>query len=521
MLPLSDVTWGPINATENDRQFSDKWIEPTEIKNCLDHNCWIVTGEKGSGKSAIQRAMREIHSADYYATPLVDFDKVTFRLLYDNLILLSNTTKLSTSVTLSNYWQYAIVIEMLRACVKRDPAIYGDLLQDVPNSRHEDIPLNERLMRLIEEAWNLIDEFTDAQKASSSVPRANLLASGGLSAKLLHNLSTFPLGPEYEAVKREFFRRTEHHHHRVTLILDGFDTLITQDAEPASIHMIFSSLLDAILSLRSNPDLPGNIGIKALIPHDRYINISLRDADKVDAMHTPIRWNIETLKKFVEKRITSTSKLKAGSFHTLWKQVFPESIIHPVYKIEEDSFEYLLRHTMLRPRQLQIHLNEMATAHPGLNIDPSMVPKSIANSSQNLAKFFMDEYSLDHPNLENFILTFHRKSNVMELKAFRDLVAAGIKRFHGPEHGINVDYKLDILYATGLYGIVQFVDPGDQMQERYYPPTRESRPHYVDFFFRKPYNKVSARFSDDTLIALHPIFVDFANLRLDPSLIIG
>ena len=97
MIPLSDVTWGPINATERDAHFSDKWIEPTEIRNCLDHDCWIVTGEKGSGKSAIQRAMREIHSGDYYVTPLVDFDRVTFGVLYENLIHLSNTTQLSTS----------------------------------------------------------------------------------------------------------------------------------------------------------------------------------------------------------------------------------------------------------------------------------------------------------------------------------------------------------------------------------------------------------------------------------------
>jgi len=521
MIPLSDVTWGPINATERDAHFSDKWIEPTEIRNCLDHDCWIVTGEKGSGKSAIQRAMREIHSGDYYVTPLVDFDRVTFGVLYENLIHLSNTTQLSTSVTLSNYWQYSIVIELLRACVVKDPNTYGDLLTHVPAARHEGITLNNRLIRLVEEAWNRIDDFTDRQRRTPNLAQANVLASGGLSSDLLHDLSIFPLGPEYEKVKREFFRRVECNRHRVVLILDGFDTLITHDVKPSSIRLIFSSLVDAILSLRKTEDLPSNLGIKALIPHDRYMNIALRDSDKVGAMHTAIRWNIETLKSFVEKRIAVTAKLKAGSFQTLWRQVFPETVTNSLHKIEEDSFEYVVRHTMLRPRQLQIHLHNLARKHRGISIDPSMVPNSVAESCQVLATNFVGEYGLDHPHLERFILTFEQKDNIMQFKAFRDLVGAAVKRFHGPDHGIDVEDKLDVLYAMGFFGIVRFVEPGGLMREPYYPPTKESRRHYVDFFFRKPYRKVATRLADDALVALHPIFVDFANLRVDPLLIVG
>ena len=521
MIALSEVSWGPINATQNDAHFTEKWIEPKEIQNCLEHDCWIVTGEKGSGKSAIQRAIREVHADNYYVTPLVDFDKVTFGLLYENLLKLSETTQLDKGVTLSNYWQYCIVIELLRACVKKAPNTYGDLLRRLPAGRRDDIPLNMRLMRLAEEAWNLVDTFTSRQRESPHSTKANMVASGGLSSDLLHDLSIFPLGPEYEEVKRDFFQRVEHNKHRVVLILDGFDTLITQDAKPSSIHLIFASLVDAILTLRASEDLPGHVGIKALIPHDRYMNISLRDADKAGPMHTAIRWNIETLKEFVAKRIALTAKLKPGPFQTLWRQVFPESITNSHYKVEEDSFEYVVRHTMLRPRQLQIHLDYLARKHRGVNIDPSMVPKSISESCRTLSGYFVGEYSLDHPDLERYILAFEKEPNIMDFETFRNLLEKGIKRFHGPNHGIDIADKLDVLYATGLFGIVQFVDRGKPVQEPYYPPTKESRQHYVDFSFRKPLTKVSARLKDDDLVAFHPMFVDFANLRLHPSLIVG
>jgi hypothetical protein len=53
-------------------------------------------------------------------------------------------------------------------------------------------------MRLVEEAWNLVDDFTAGQRRNSGSAKANMLASGGLSSDLLHNLSIFPLGPDYD-----------------------------------------------------------------------------------------------------------------------------------------------------------------------------------------------------------------------------------------------------------------------------------------------------------------------------------
>jgi hypothetical protein len=521
MIPLSEVGWGPTNAVESDPRFSDKWVEPDEIKECLNRDTWIVTGEKGSGKSAIQRAMREIHKDDYFVCPLIDFDKITFGALFENVVQLSTTTQLSNLVTLSNYWQYSIIVEMLRACVEHQPDIYGDLLRTIPKNRRTDTPINSRLLSLLEEAWNLIDDFTAARQPRQTSRKANMLASGGLSADLLHNLSTFPLGKQYEAVKAEFFARLDQHKHNVTLVLDGFDTLITQDAKPGSIQLIFSSLIDAILALRADESLPQGFSIKALLPHDRYLNMTLRDSDKVDSMHTAIRWNSATLREFIRKRIETTTKLKSSSFMTLWRQVFPEKITDPFYAIEEDSFDYLLRHTMMRPRQLQIHLQGLSKQSRGRILDPSEVPRSIATSTEQLAKYWVDEYGLDHPHLEKFVLTFEGRENITEYSKFRDHVVAGLNRVHGLGHTIDIDDHIDSLFAMGMFGVLKFANGGDSHEHRYYPPTRESRRHYVEFFYRRPYTKVSSRLSDDSPVALHPIFTSFANLTLHPTLIVG
>jgi hypothetical protein len=243
--------------------------------------------------------------------------------------------------------------------------------------------------------------------------------------------------------------------------------------------------------------------------------------DKLDALHTAIRWKMETLKNFIAKRIVLNPKIKQGPFQTLWRQIFPEAVTNIFHRIEEDSFDYLARHTMLRPRQLQIHLGTLASNHRGANIDPSMVPKSVAESNRKLATHFINENLIDHPNLEGMILSFERRDNVMSFNVFREKIATSLRKAHGPDHGLNVDEEIDALYVMGLLGVLRFVEDGDMRRNRYYPPCKESRQHYVDFYYSAPDTKISARLADDTPVALHPIFVDFANLRPHPSLIIG
>jgi hypothetical protein len=200
----------------------------------------------------------------------------------------------------------------------------------------------------------------------------------------------------------------------------------------------------------------------------------------------------------------------------------PEFVVNSFHKVEEDSFEYILRHTMLRPRQIQIHLSTLAAAHPGLNIDPSMIPKSIAESNQKLAKFFIDEYGLDHPYLRRMILSFENKDRVMAFKTFREHVATSVTKFSEPGRRINIDEAIDSFYVMGLFGAVRFMEAGDARRDSYYyPPARDGKQHYVDFFFRTPDTTISSRLSDDSEVALHPIFADYAKLRPHPSLIIG
>ncbi|HEY1607061.1 MAG TPA: hypothetical protein VGF77_15845 [Allosphingosinicella sp.] len=523
MEPLNSVEWGPIDANRADELFTEKWIEPDHIRTCLDSANWIVTGEKGSGKSAIQRAIREIHESMYFVTPLVSFNDVTFRAISENLVSLADTTKISKTSTLSNYWQYCIIVELIKACSQKDGYIYGNVAQEIPQERRRRAAkLNFNLLSLLEEAWNKIDFFTEPEeRGARRSRRANLLGSHGLSAALLHDLSTFPLDARFQGIKHEFYNLLSKHRHNVILILDDFDKLRNDGTKAESVQLIFESLVDAILSIRADSACPEFLSIKAFIPHDRYLRISLRDSDKISDISTSIRWTHDTLRQFVKRRIETTTKISGHSFSHAWQQVMPRVLVNPVHKLEEDTFEYLVRHTMMRPRQLQIHLGALAKRHAGMTISPTMIPKSVAASSAEIAKYFIDEFALDYPNLDKFVLMFSDKNNVMEYSKFREQILHGLRKFDGESGGYLVDSRIDDFYSMGLFGIVRFAEDNNLNSGHYYPPTREGRHHYVEFFYRRPYSSVSGRLQDDALIALHPVFVDYANLKPHSSLIIG
>lgn len=522
MIPLSSVVWGPTDAIP-DKNFQQKWIEPSSIKSCLLKENWLISGEKGSGKSAIRRAISEIYADRFLVTPVVDFDDITFRALYDNLVELATATRLSKTTTLSHYWQYAMVVELILACALAKPDVYGAYLDALPESRTS-IPLSERLIKLLEDSWNKIDDFTGANKRrrrTGSAPKANLIASSGLSAKLLADLSKFPLNKEFLDLRRSFFRSLDSEGDQVVLILDGFDRLRNDGAQADAIRLIFDSLVDAVQSIYAYPDLPTGVGIKAFIPHDRYLSLSLRDFDKVDTMHVAIRWDRIALQDFLKRRLELTPKLQGGTFIQLWRQVMPEKILNSHYHLDEDSFDYVLRHTMMRPRQLQIHLEHLATACQDQVVDPSAVPKAIAESSKAVAKHFINEFRTDHPNLDRFIGSLHGKSNVVEFRELRRIVSDALKRFQAAEDNLSVERKIDTLYSMGFFGIVHFIEPGEVVGELYCPPTKEATRHYVDFFYKNPHPAISSSLQDDSVIAFHPILVDYANLRAHSSLIIG
>ncbi len=522
-FPLKVVTWGPADAKRKDLHFVDKFVEPDGVHKALDPNVWLVTGEKGAGKTAIRRALLEKtdYANRYTAIVTVDFDDLSFHAIYKELQALAAATSVPKLNAMSNLWRYSLIVELIFKAseVTGSWGPYTTLVRSLERTgdTRDASPL-VRITKQIERIWDKLDEFT-APNTKPANKAAGLLEHGGLRGKVIDDIMRFPLDERFRKLMREFGALLERHDHRVIAILDGFDRLRSDGAPHDGVRLIFDSLVDAVYSLHVDPDRSERIEIKALIPHDRYLNVSLRDSDKIDSVHSRITWDYTSLQQFLARRMELSSKLHGESFRTLWRQVMPERVQNTTHRLEEDTFEFILRHTLYRPRHLQVHLEGLARETEDTVVDPSIVPKVLEHTCRKLAGFFLNEYQTDIPYLRQLLGVFKNKCNVMEYRDFRKLVAGtpgSVKESIG-----SIEELVDMLYMMGTFGVVYF--PGDSRwpTAAYTPPSRQAKNHYVDFFFKIPRSSVSVSLDDTTLVALHPILSDELRLKPHPDLIVG
>ncbi len=163
---------------------------------------------------------------------------------------------------------------------------------------------------------------------------------------------------------------------------------------------------------------------------------------------------ISALKQFLARRISlHTRSADVQPFEALWSSILPETVTNPFYQIEENCYDYILRHTMYRPRHLQIHLEKLASSYHGRLIESSMIARSVRESNVKIANFYLKEYALDHPNLDKLIISqFKNQENVILYRNFRQIIEKALKHYGVTD--ITVDEKVDVLYTIGFFGVI-------------------------------------------------------------------
>lgn len=525
MIPLSRIDLGPTDAAARDDDFLEKLVEPPEIYQLFDPKYWIITGEKGSGKTAVRKAIRLKHSSSYDYMVDLDFDKMDYSTLFQNLNHLAQATDLQRLHLMTAYWQYTLLVQAMRAYFEVlshtadvDLRVVSDYLKRKGLLKAG--PLRT-FLNLIGECWSYIERFTDPKEKDKTLP----FLPSNLSPEVVETVSKYPMfDPEFMAARKRFGEALARKGETILVMLDGFDRFENNYERSSDINVVFESLVEATYSLSIDEYTNRSVYVKGLIPHDRFLNVFLRDTDKFDAIQKSIRWNIPNLRSFLSQRIRRHHHLdRIQEFPQLWREIMPQWVKNPVYGIQENSFQYLLRHTMYRPRQLQVHLEKLASQYHGQNIDPSMVPKSVRESCRKLASYYIQEYFIDHPHLEDFIYRFKDKLNVMPYGEFRAIVESSMKRFKVT--GVSVRRKVDTLYTMSFFGIFDFLkEHHEKMQDEYHylPPVQPGGSKYrVKFYYKSPHTRISATLNDDTLVAIHPMFFDSADMKPHPQYLVG
>ena len=534
MFPASEIEWGPIDAAEPDENFELKFAETDQFRDLFDPRYVIIFGEKGTGKTAFLKKYFPLNVVSDSATLWLKFDDIEFSAIIKNLNDLSALTDIARTTFITNFWKYVIIVQAAKALILKQKisiSTNGIILRDYLRKKC----LIKRstfsmLLVSIERAWKLAERLTSREGRQNSSIEAELqLPSTGLSSQVIDTLKSYPIfDPDFVEFEAVFSKLLMEQNVYVNVAFDGLDRLETNLPDSKiGLDTIFNGLAQAVYDISISPKFHKSIKIKCLFPYDRYIALSLRDIDKIGGRSCPIVWTYEGLKLFLQRRMVLNRTLsRYQNFEKMWEEFMPSHLFNDVHAVEEKTLDYLFRHTMYRPRHLQIHLERLSKRHHGQIIDKSAIRKSIQESSDEIVKGYIKEYEIDHPNLAEFLLLFRGKPTVMKFEEFSGLIRSAIDRF---KVEMPSQEKINLLYSMGLFGIVRWIEHReivhDSSASSYLPPIspkgRSRMRYWVEFYYKKANRNVATELKPTDEIALHPLFFGHCQLVPVDGMVIG
>ncbi|HEV7669968.1 MAG TPA: ATP-binding protein [Thermoanaerobaculia bacterium] len=189
---------------------------------------------------------------------------------------------------------------------------------------------------------------------------------------------------------------------------------------------------------------------------DIYDSLQFHDSDKFHSMEERIVWGRKDLLKMVAIRASESTKGLCGTADSVMTRLFPKFVEGKA------TFEFLLSHTLLRPRdiiQLCNICRDRAQDDRSGNIDEIHVIEALPLYSKWKLKDLRDEYIVQYPFLEQvFLGVFQHATYWMTHDDIVDrlgIIKESLSREFGPALFDPPETLLQILYNIGFLGAVK------------------------------------------------------------------
>lgn len=524
----------PIDAARPDDSFFAKFVFHSKLPLILRDDCAIITGEKGSGKTAVCVYLNRELSSDSTVVLGIAFNDLRHADITRQISELSRLTGVDSIAMTSGFWRSVIMIEAMKCCFIADQSnltvhetqIVGFLRETGHMTR---TPI-DTFLHLVVSAWRTIDKITSGTAPDVAEAMLEYIAEDGTTRSIKKNafeyLKRYPFSENrYLKAESNFLKYLENKNKRIVFHLDGFDKLRGDGPSATkSLDKIFEGLIDCVYNVKLEKNWSEKFLIKALIPHDRWLAIHQRDRDKYRDVHQCIIWKYTDLKSFVHRRFSLHSKAhNTLDFDSSWSIFLPDSVRNSFYGNSEHLFDYILRHTQYRPRQLQHHLIKICETFQNNPIIPEMIPEIIASSCKERVHDFEEEFIIDHPRIREFLLKFRGCSTVVTYTEFYSWVSKALKQLN--ESNVDVRLKIEKLYQIGFVGLVKFIEDHefDKKKMLYYFPSKrvDGKRYKCEFYYEDTAPETFIDLRDDDLVCFHPMFHDYCSLTAHQSILIG
>lgn len=447
------IELGEENA-ESDKLLEDHLVFTKYLGRIHTSESDIVLGSKGVGKSALRLAVSEFKKDTYYHTKTIDLQSLSFSAIHEKLSQISSTIKIETPHIASAAWKdilanYALLAmkeapgtsSTLRlridAVLKEEGFFQAGMIVDKKSAHRQVLNTIERIIHRI-----------------STLPLSSDSSSSDLSPDQQNVSNEFPANEKLRIVLMDSVKEICVSKKKLLVCLDGFDSIVSHSSEAR--QAIFVGLIDAIFQLRLDARLKEAFCFKAFLPQEMTVDaIAISwDFDKHARRVHYVRWNERDFKTFIERRLTGYARSKSQRFADIWAEFMPERIVNPYHEVEENTFEYILRHTLFRPRQVMSHVQRVFDRwyeHNGGigKVDPSFIPQIVADNNQEQALFVANQLDTTYPGMKNFLRSWRNHPTTFDVGTLRNRI-----KKHFPEAEPELIHKyVEELLQFGIIGV--------------------------------------------------------------------
>jgi len=525
---IKDIDWGTGEAKAEIKQlkneFGDIFVNIDNIGLIKEKHHLFIWGRRGSGKTAMAWKLSNIR----YLDKDVNVIKIDFEDAEDwvsaVLARIGNFRQLEGFPLLkscADLWYNSILTEIMRKLVanKNVDLIGEKKITRYLNKYDDKYGVIKILLSKIEELGKLL-EFGDL---INYVPYS--LTVNGIEMLNEHLRGSAEFTGAIEILKENLKKHPEL---EIRIVVDSVDKwMITPEFIDKSsddffvLSLVVRGLTRALIKIHTNEYFKNSVEIKAFLPIDMKPYMEDRASEHEDIYHHYIQWSDKELAAFIAKRVARNKHLITGSgayaetLNNTWDELFPFLIENSETDVKHKPFDYLLRHSQFRPREILMccrAMSEYAKTENKSSLTQEEFRDVVHQHCNNEVSKTINEFKPSLQNIHEILNKFTGGSNILKSEQVYSLLknvdlAGSIK---------DTTELIQFLYDMGFIGIIM-----DKSEKNAFgkplPFTRlKDKTYYFNFKFLDPMRSI---FGTKHFV-IHPIFYGRFSIKADNKITI-
>jgi hypothetical protein len=542
-------------------QGKKSFVHTQVYRQVRDERKCLLIGRKGSGKTAMLLGYRAENHREYLAEADIDIIadefplEALFNFFYIEVVKRINKNNTGSATTdlgkfldptrVAAYaWHQSLVASAVYMAANQiliDPEVNGRLS---PAERRELTDAQNHISKLLGLKKDRLNSNNGGQVLSSMlvyffgnlseiieevVEEAGGSWAGMIAKVTLRLTGLIRAGTMVELRKpvQQIKFLLDRYNKKVLLTLDRFDDFYDEfsyrhenDEFRVEKREFLASLLKGLViaarDLQREPAQYGWMHMIFTIPMDKFLELQLRERADLESNHVVrLEWSPAELFQMVNRRIAIALRLPDKEESQAWRKVFPFDVTNGTVKeVREDSFLYLIRHTLWNPREVQMFLKALFTTMEKKGMNEEIFRQVISEETENIVRReFIGQFIGEFHGLQKVL---NKMGNVQlrTIMRYEDLCdkLSGLELF---EECRTPDKIVLRLFHMGVLGIRASAQR--DLHSRAVVTQQRQVVNYR-YCFNTDENDP---FSPNCEICFHPMFFEYLNIRHDEPYVVN